>query len=219
MAWSIGGKNEAKDEKEKGVSTIGEEYINKAVGHVINATTHRPDDLHIRNKIAACMKQAIRMSTTKGGDIIEPGKTIIYRFATLLDGCKSYEELESKCLKAFNHRSDCKADKLIGKFHYLDWKMNFDVPIFEKKLPKQKGNSEDLHPEGLTPEQQQQPQVEEGLLEQQEAKADEVLAMAVLRLEALERTVEKLTKLTTELTQQLRKHSHLDGKVVVITEV
>lgn len=200
--------NKDKDKDSNEVkTTIGDVFINKAVEHVMNSMNHEEDNVLIRHKIATSMKRAINMSKQAGGDITEPQKTVLYRFATLLDGCKSFEELENKCIKAFDNRTDCKAHKLLVKFDY-DWKMNFSVPIIEKKTRKNsKDNGEAFPSEDLTP---QQP--DEKLIEQQETKAVEILATAVMRIEDLERRVEKLTK-------KFRAHTHLEGKVVVITEV
>lgn len=237
-------KDKSKDE---GNTTLGDVFINKAINHVMNSMNHGPDDAQVRHKIATSMKRAINMSKQAGGDITEPQKTILYRFATLLDGCKSFEELESKCIKAFKNRTDCKADRLLFKFDY-DWKVPFTIPAFAviPKLPR-KGSREwlaleaqkDLESNPASEETPAESKVEPETLEQQETKAVEILAVAVMRIEGLERKngilereIENIKKAqiisvnTTpqnsaikELTTKLRNHEHRDGKVVVITEV
>ncbi len=206
-------------DKEEGSTTIGEVYIQKAIDHIINATHHDPNEFVVRKKMATSMRRAINMSTQAGGDINEPKKTVLYRFATLLDGCKSFEELEKKCIKAFDERGDCRAEKLLFKFDF-DWKMPYVIPPIEKKPAygkRGKSISEDKASEVSIPEQSQKP--DEKLIEQQEEKAEGILALAVQRLEALERTNASLVAKVEKFTAQLRAHSHLDGKVVVITEV
>jgi hypothetical protein len=225
----LGFGNDKGEKKKKTAltTTLGEAYIQPAIDHVIGAMDCDSDDFDIRHKIATSMKRAITMSTNKDGDVREPKQTIIYRFATLLDGCKSFEELENKCLKAFDGRGDCRADKLLTKFDF-DWTMPFTIPSFKiKPKPPRKNSKEWLRLEEEKNLKENPPVAETpaesiatpDTIEKQEILAEGILAQAVMRIEALERSLDKTTNQLEKTTQQFKLHEHRDGKVVVVTEV
>lgn len=204
-----------KTEKEKeipGVSTIGEAQMQKAVDRVLNTTTHGLDDADARKRITTCMTRAISMSKVRGGDVAEPKKTAIYRFATLLDGCKSFKEIEERCKKAFGDQASFKAINLFKRFDF-DWNINFEIP--ETKVYISKHNPAPIKPEGNT-EVDKKPKPDEKLIVKQKEQAEGFLSETIKKLEILDRSLEQLR---TEFNNKLGKHTHLDGKAVIITEL
>lgn len=226
MAWGKSKDEGENEKKEEGLSTIGEAQIQSAVDHVISMMDCDVDDFDIRNKISTSMKRAVRMSTSKGGDINEPNKTAIHRFATLLDGCKSFEELEDKCFKAFNGRADFSARKLLYKFDF-DWSMNYKVPTLQVK-PLRKGSQEAILAERVAAQIEEKTPIEvklePELFKDQEVQAEITLATACMKIEALERKLIGLTGTPVNssnegieaLKLKFKNHAHLDGKVVII---
>ena len=211
----------------------------KTIDSIIESTNYDKTDERIRDKLATSISRAINMSKIAGdGSIRQPRQTVLYRFATILKDCNTYEQAEKRCREAFRGRFDCRANRLFAKFNY-DWNISFDVPEIEtRKEKKAKKEKERL---ALIEEERIRQEQEQGDIKDQLAEAEEVQAAISEQVEVvtkakpqpkdvetfegilqalIEKTEKKFEKRIEELREIIRHHQHLeDNKVVMVTEI
>ena len=208
----------------------------KTIDNILESTMHDKLDERVRNRIATSMSRAINMSKMTGdGSVRQPRQTVLYRFATILKDCNTFEQLDKRCREAFQNRYDCRAWKLLEKFD-IDWDIKFDIPETRKEKKAREERERLALIEEETIRQQGEPEKElavvaqnsvDNALTKKEAEAEDILdvaKVAPIAITAVEASIHKLEqrleKKIEELREIIRHHQHLEGnKVVVITEV